>query len=653
MWDAIHRFAHVQPRIFARSVQARAGTSSVAISTSMAHVALSHILDHVVGGRILFPAAAMVEAVSSALHSMSTASPEASTHPTSAIANVTVPAPLVLTARPRDLITTTVHGSTGRIYLQSDALVQPRGSPTIHLSGFASNISGDQGGFSPTVTSHRGAVWSKMFLPRAPVPSQAVAVAAVASPLAASCQPGAFGVHPASLDNTTQVGSALAPSGGTSVMRVPAGLQLYMVGPHRGSRQREEGWALATITGVDASGTVTCSFNLRRTASSSAVLSDMYFKQIMRPSLDPPANETSAHAATSLYQLTWQASIALGEPVHAKASLRVSTRSRMTVWSSKGYGRIQVKAGATPIAAAAASVQFLQSMPAQGHVALTTRASQSDPPQPAPTSRSLRIPLQAASMSAILKVASQEMPAVRSRFEDTDMGTCGSVAPTGAEAADAFGTCFGRGAAHVPRLIPDHNMAGGNNPAAGGVEWQRGSYVVVGGLGDVGRVVCAHVASSESSDVVVLTRSASGAPVPGALTAAQGVVTVVSCDACNGSDVEQLQRARHAEECPVKGILHAGGVLKDALIGKQTLARLRRVVAPKLHAAQGVVGVTWGMPLAVVSLFSSLSALLGTPGQANYAAGNAALNQLSCALQHQGPSREHRFWCQHDGRHHA
>ena len=70
--------------------------------------------------------------------------------------------------------------------------------------------------------------------------------------------------------------------------------------------------------------------------------------------------------------------------------------------------------------------------------------------------------------------------------------------------------------------------------------------------------------------------------------------------------------------------------------GAQTAASLRAAIAPKLVAAQTLRAACAGDPVHRWALFSSLTALLGTAGQANYAAANAQLDAWAAAQQHAG-----------------
>lgn len=84
-----------------------------------------------------------------------------------------------------------------------------------------------------------------------------------------------------------------------------------------------------------------------------------------------------------------------------------------------------------------------------------------------------------------------------------------------------------------------------------------------------------------------------------------------------------------------QGVVHSGGVLADAAISNQTLPGIRAAFAPKASSAQ-----LWHLPVgtqpsAMHLTFSSVAALLGSPGQANYSAANAVLDAMAAGWQAQ------------------
>lgn len=65
---------------------------------------------------------------------------------------------------------------------------------------------------------------------------------------------------------------------------------------------------------------------------------------------------------------------------------------------------------------------------------------------------------------------------------------------------------------------------------------------------------------------------------------------------------------------------------QDAVLANQRPANVREVFAPKLSGAEQLAACSAGAPLEASALFSSVAGLLGSNGQANYAAANAALD---------------------------
>lgn len=91
-------------------------------------------------------------------------------------------------------------------------------------------------------------------------------------------------------------------------------------------------------------------------------------------------------------------------------------------------------------------------------------------------------------------------------------------------------------------------------------------------------------------------------------------------------------------------ILAAGGVLQDALLAKQSAASLRAVLAPKLSGTAGAAAALVCDPVQQHLLFSSVAALMGNPGQSNYAAANAVVDAATQLYQRQGTPAASLQW---------
>jgi acyl transferase domain-containing protein/acyl-CoA synthetase (AMP-forming)/AMP-acid ligase II/NADPH:quinone reductase-like Zn-dependent oxidoreductase/acyl carrier protein len=159
-----------------------------------------------------------------------------------------------------------------------------------------------------------------------------------------------------------------------------------------------------------------------------------------------------------------------------------------------------------------------------------------------------------------------------------------------------------------------------------------GTYLVTGGGGGLGLRVGAWLAERGAGRVVLAGRSPPGAAVTTGfaeierLGAAAGYV---QADMCDEDQAARLVGDIAASGPQLRGVLHLAGVLEDGLVGSQTPQAFARVLRPKTQGAWHLHRLTERLPLDAFVLFSSASALLGSPGQANHAAANAFLDALA------------------------
>ncbi len=165
------------------------------------------------------------------------------------------------------------------------------------------------------------------------------------------------------------------------------------------------------------------------------------------------------------------------------------------------------------------------------------------------------------------------------------------------------------------------------------------SYLVTGGTTGFGLKAARWLASRGARNLVLIGRRGSATP---GLTEAlerlrlQNVNTfVTAADVSDRQAISQALESAMAELPPLAGVVHAAAVYDDAPTSELDTQRMRAVLEPKAAGAWNLHHLTLGFQLDFFVLFSSVSNVLGNPGQASYTAANGFLESLACLRQAQ------------------
>ncbi|MFI0858636.1 SDR family NAD(P)-dependent oxidoreductase, partial [Streptomyces sp. NPDC021098] len=182
----------------------------------------------------------------------------------------------------------------------------------------------------------------------------------------------------------------------------------------------------------------------------------------------------------------------------------------------------------------------------------------------------------------------------------------------------------------VPRLKRADSDQPSDIPAALDPD---GTVLITGGTGTLGGLVAEHLVRTWQIGHLVLA-SRRGPDAPGARDLADRLehlgarVRIAAVDVTDAAAVTELVAGIDAEH-PLTGVIHATGVLDDAVVTSMTPDRVARVWEAKATAAAHLHAATANLPLGMFVMFSSAAGVLGSPGQANYAAANAFCDALA------------------------
>jgi acyl transferase domain-containing protein/acyl carrier protein len=495
-----------------------------------------------------------------------------------------------------------------------------------------------------------------------------------------STDPNGYCLPPAMFDSCLHAGAILSPAG--AELQVPTGAAAVSSLTRNGDSKMPQLLQIAcSVDGLTSSYVAMTksgsqALSIQKLASKAIVLKPQAKTHPIFSSSTIPLTEIAAKKERSLqYAAQLQASsiapflgdsgashgaVAISMSIAAgSTALRFDLQSRLPTHQHLG-------------AFLAAMQQGPSKMPGGGRVGLDTIQASLQPA----VAVSSRKAISSAAVWGMARVASSEILAVKFSGIDAGVETTAAYHGGGAlTASDLAGDVAQGGAVLKPLLLPTPTttsyMGKDNNGGISG-----GRVLVTGGLGGeklntmntfptnflqkkpnsiylpnfypafcsgIGVLVSTWLLSTPAQEIVLLGRTGifTSPSVPARLLTHNSTVTALRCDASAAEDVRSVFSAINA---PLSGVFHAGGLLQDGILMKQTATGVRAVLAPKLTFLSHASGPAACNPVQQINLFSSVSGFLGSPGQANYAAANAGLDYWAHHAQHLGVASSSVQW---------
>lgn len=170
--------------------------------------------------------------------------------------------------------------------------------------------------------------------------------------------------------------------------------------------------------------------------------------------------------------------------------------------------------------------------------------------------------------------------------------------------------------------IADEGVTGFGSP----VFKEKGVYLITGGLGGIGTAITDYIARQTQSVIILVGKSkALDLAKQKELEELGSYKAEVIYECCDCSDKEEVYELvtriigcyRHLD-----GIVHAAGVVDDKLFIRKTEEEFQNTCAPKLMGVINLDEVTKNLKLDFFVCCSSISAIIGNAGQADYAYAN-------------------------------
>jgi NADPH:quinone reductase-like Zn-dependent oxidoreductase/malonyl CoA-acyl carrier protein transacylase len=187
-------------------------------------------------------------------------------------------------------------------------------------------------------------------------------------------------------------------------------------------------------------------------------------------------------------------------------------------------------------------------------------------------------------------------------------------------------------ARHIGKVVVQVAADGAPGGRAGVCISAQATYWITGGLGALGLETADWLTRAGARHLVLSGRR------PPTDAAARRIreleqrgvsIRVFQADAADRDRAQSILHEIARTMPPLRGVVHAAGTLRDAVLINQRWSDVQDVLRGKVHGAWLLHELTQDLPLDFFILYSAAGVVLGAPGQGLYPAANAELDSLA------------------------
>ncbi len=197
---------------------------------------------------------------------------------------------------------------------------------------------------------------------------------------------------------------------------------------------------------------------------------------------------------------------------------------------------------------------------------------------------------------------------------------------------------------HVRARTESHEVV---NPGLATLSASRGGVLIVGGTGALGLQLAEWLVARIEGPIYLLSRRGETPEVSRALANfvdGASKIRVVQADAADAQSLSATVAEIEQQDGPIRGVIHASGVLRDGIVSEQRWEDFSAVLDAKIAVAMNLDSVFDRRNLEFFVLFSSAAGVLGNPGQTSYSAANAFLDGLAAQRRGRGLAATSVAW---------